>query len=240
MCVIYEGQGMNLFRRREQKMNLLSCRNIICITALALCLATVAPWASANIIPPGTSGGTPDFPLNPVGTQIADTGVLAFANAPVSGTIREVVIRDTATGFLDFEYAIHNTGDIIEHSSTFDYTGFITDVGYSSSTINLLGDLSSIVPLTVDRSPSGGTVSFDFGLPFAAGLDSFNLVIETNALYYTGGNLSVIDGATATVRGFAPTAAPEPASLALMGTGIVFCARLLRRKKKNAVAAIAV
>jgi hypothetical protein len=238
---------MNLFRRREQKMNLLSWRNTICLTVLALGLATLAPWASANVIPPGTALAPPDFPLIPVGSQIADTGVISFTNAPVSGSIREVVIKETGTGFLDFVYAIHNTGDTIEHSTTFDYTGFITDVGYDSTALtNLLGNTSSVVPITVDRSASGATVAFDFipsGLPFgfAAGLDSFNLVIETNASFYTGGNLNVIDGATATVRGFAPTATPAPASLALRGTGIVFCARLLRRKKKSAEAtAIAV
>ena len=219
-------------------MKLFSWRNTICVTVLALGLATVAPWASATPITPGTSG-PPDL-LIPAGAVVADTGIIGFANGLVSGLTREVVIRE-ASGFLDFVYAIHNSGpDNITRSTTSNFSTFTTDVGFNPLALtNLLGNAVSITPLTVDRSASGSTVGFNFGLlGFKPGLDSFNLVIETNALYFTGGNLSFIDGGTATVAGFAPTNSPEPASLALMGTGIVFCARLLRRKKKNAEAAI--
>jgi hypothetical protein len=223
-------------------MNLLGWRNTICVTVLALGLAAAAPWASANVIPPGGTN-VPDF-LSPVGTQLADTGTMSFSNGLVSGTTREIVLRDTVTGFLDFVYAIHNNGpDNIVRSTTAAFNNgavFITDVGYDpTSAVNLLGDVSSVFPLTVDRSSTGSTVGFNFGLVnFSPGMDTFNLVIDTNARYFTSGTLSFIDGGTGTVTGYAPTTAPEPASLALMGTGIVFCARLLRRKKKNAEVAI--
>jgi hypothetical protein len=144
---------------------------------------------------------------------------------------------------LDFIYAIHNnstSADGIVRSTTTDFTGFATDVGFNPSHLtDILGDPSSVIPTSVDRSLAGDTIGFNFGLlGFLPGTSSFDLIIETNASAYTAGNLNFIDGGTATVPGFAPTATPEPASLALMGTGIVFCARLLRRKKKNAEAAI--
>jgi hypothetical protein len=230
---------MNDFVSKErQNMKLFSWRNAICVTVLAFGLATVAPWASATPITPGTSG-PPDL-LFPIGSIVGDTGVVAFSNGLVSGSTREVVIRE-GSGFLDFVYAIHNNGpDNIVRSTTANYGTFLTDVGFDlTSLVNLLGDVSTVAPLTVDRNASGSTVGFNFGLlGFPPGTDTFNLVIETNAQFFTGGTLSFIDGGTATVAGFAPTNTPEPASLALMGTGIVFCARLLRRKKKTAEAAI--
>jgi hypothetical protein len=229
---------MNLFRRRDKKMNLFSWRNTIFVTVLALGMTAVAPWASANIIPPGGSN-LPDL-LIPAGTTLADTGIIPFANGLVSGLTREIVVQE-ASGFLDFVYAIHNSGpDNITRSTTANFGTFITDVGYDPlSLLNLIGNPATVFPLTVDRSATGSTVGFNFGLlNFIPGVDSFDLVIKTNAVYFTSGTLSFIDGGTATVAGYAPTAAPEPASLALMGTGIVFCARLLRRKKKNAEAAV--
>jgi hypothetical protein len=45
------------------------------------------------------------------------------------------------------------------------------------------------------------------------------LIISTNALNYTDGFSSVIDGGVMTVASFEPAApVPEPASLALLGT----------------------
>jgi hypothetical protein len=214
-------------------------------TTLALCLV-FATAASANIVPPSFT--LPPDLLTPIaaGPILGDTGVQTFTTGPLlSGTTREIVFTDLVTGNLDFVYAIHNNGtslDAITRSTTAIYTGFITDVGYdpTSTLSDLLGFPSSVIPNTVDRSLAGDTGGFTFGGPtvFLPGMSSLNLVIETNAHYFTGGVLNFIDGGTATVAGFAPTTAPEPASLALMGTGIVFCARLLRRKKKNAEAAI--
>jgi len=204
-------------------------------------MATFIPSASANAISPGGSGA-PDV-LAPAGTQIADTGTFTFTTGPfLSGTAREIVVQE-ATGTLDFIFAIHNnagSADSLGRSTTTDFTGFSTDVGYTLAPINLLGDVGFVIPTSVDRSLGGDTVGFNFGPPlgFPPGGDTLNLVIETNAIYYTAGQLNFIDGGVAAHAAFAPTTAPEPASLALMGTGIVFCARLLRRKKKNAAVAI--
>ena len=219
-------------------MNLLSWRNISWVS-LALCLV-FATAASANIIGPGGSGA-PDM-LSPSGIILADTGIETFTTGPfLSGTTREIVITDSITGDLDFIFAIHNDStstDGIGRSTTAAFTGYLTDVGYNPlSTIDLLGFVSTIIPTTVDRSFAGDTIGFNFGiLGFPPGASSFDLIIETNATQFSGGILNFIDGGVAQVPGFAPS--PEPASLALMGAGIVFCARLLRRKKKTAEAAI--
>src|ERR1700737_3151805 len=148
-----------LVSKERTKMKLFSWRNTICVTVLALGLATVAPWASATPITPGTSG-PPDL-LIPAGAVVADTGIIGFANGLVSGLTREVVIRE-ASGFLDFVYAIHNSGpDNITRSTTSNFSTFTTDVGFNPLALtNLLGNAVSITPLTVDRRASGSTVGF--------------------------------------------------------------------------------
>jgi hypothetical protein len=225
----------------------LSWRNIICITILALGLATAAPWASANVIAPGTAATFPDVlpGAGTAGTFLISTGPESFSSFPAptattgfTGTVTENVYYNAGNTFgggLDFVYAFSNlstSASVIDRTTTFDFGTFLTDVGYDPLN-SLVG--GTIAPVTVDRI-TGSVIGFN--MIVAPGFGTLDLVIETNAQYYQPGDITFQDGGVAAVAAFAPTSTPEPASLALMGTGIVFCARLLRRKKKNAEAAI--
>jgi hypothetical protein len=57
--------------------------------------------------------------------------------------------------------------------------------------------------------------------PFSLGETSPVLVISTNAMLFTAGNASVIDGGVTTVAAFEPAAVPGPASLLLLGGGLL-------------------
>jgi PEP-CTERM motif len=99
-----------------------------------------------------------------------------------------------------------------------------TLLGTIIGAVGISGGGQTLVALTVDFTSLPADFAAFLGTPTGAG--AVTTIDVTASGVVTNAGVNII-GAT-----------PEPASLALMGTGIIFCARLLRRKKKNAEAAI--
>ena len=182
---------------------------------------------------------------------MADTGNLAFTglnatnNTVYTGDLRELVVTDSLTGNLDFIYMIAVTGgpDAVGRMTTTNYTGFTTDVGYSSTpTTDLLGlgDTPAVAPDDISRGSGGNTVAFNFNIPsehLATGQETFLLVVKTNATTWGAGSTQVIDGGIATVQTFAPTT-PEPALAGvllggLFGAGLLITHRFRARRQSK-------
>ena len=115
-----------------------------------------------------------------------------------------------------------------ERFSMFNFTGFLVDVGTNP--------FGSHDPTTIDRSLNGPVIGFNFPASdeVVPGETTVLLVIETNALAYTNGFVSVQDGTAGFGFAYAPTAIPEPSSLALLGGGLTVVGALLRKFRSGA------
>ena len=193
------------------------------------------PAAKANTLAPGTSGSPDALPVGSFGSAVTvlasiDGGTFSatnpFTGLTISGTYDAYVLRtDVAgsglcVGCLDFEIQIDSsTGtENVGRVTTANFAGFTTDVGYNSLFTSTDGDNagSTVQPSSVDRNGTGTTIGFTLGpTGIGPGNSSDILVIETNATSFTTGGISLIDGATANVAGFAPTA-PEASSVTLL------------------------
>jgi len=200
--------------------------------------------AEATPLPPGGSvpvTGT----FFPGGTHLGSVYYEDQVSADLKVTVAAAVYRN-AGGTLDFYYQVTNNspvppGDQIHRLTGSSFVGFDTDVFFvlnGSAIACSACDGGSFVdgtqePETANRTLSGSVVGFNFpaGFDVDPGESSFVLLIRTNATFFNTGVVSVINSGTVTRDAFQP-AVPEPASLTLLGIGLLGTGAMMRRKRK--------
>jgi hypothetical protein len=144
-------------------------------------------------------------------------------------------------GTLDFYYQVSNDASsktsLGRESNTF-FDEFGTFVGFRTDGSTLTGAgftsaATDMAPVTADRA--AGVIGFSFDRAVTdkipPGFSSDVLIISTNATNWTMGNAEVLDGGSVTVAAFQPANVPEPATMALLGGGLLALAGIRRYRR---------
>jgi hypothetical protein len=198
---------------------------------LAICLTLVSPiaWAglvSSCLLTPGTSWVPPDDLGDAPGTMLAvKFAPFSFTTTAglTHGVLKAEVFRELG-GTLDFYYIVFNLPDSVTsvaRETHLNFAGWTTSAAFRSDGSQVPGFVDgNVPPSSADLDGSGSTVGFTFG-PILPNQRSRVVVISTNAFNFTTGQ-SMVDG-SGPLTTFQPTV-PEPASLLLLGSGLLVIA----------------
>src|SRR5262249_35201217 len=138
------------------------------------------------------------------------------------------------TGTLDFYYQIANnaaSATALARQSSTSFAGFLTQVAFRLDGGSLAGTAftngtAGIIPVTADRDSSATTVGFNFVPPppetkIPPETPSAVLVISTNAVNFSAGNATIIDGGVQTVASFQPSGGVPPTISKVFGAATV-------------------
>jgi hypothetical protein len=206
-------------------------------------LAAAAVFLAAS--PAGAVGLTLGAFASPTGTDVGADPSLAgvvladrvdnysFDGGAFTGTVQSRVVRSNTLGTLDFYWRVSSTTGSIG-SFRLGLPGFVAYEGdYRTDS------LGSVAPGSIYAfdAPNVGSVNFGFFRnPISDGAESYFMYLRSTATAFDYVGLMDVTNLTQTVISdlmmtYAPVAAPEPATAALLALGLVGVAA--RRRRRN-------
>lgn len=195
---------------------------VITVMGIAVVGGIFASRAGAVIINPGQT-------LTPAGNGAYSGTLIDDETHTIAASFLATVhsqVYQQSNGWLDFVYQFTNTaagGDGIETIALGSFNDLFTNADYQVGTGDTAPSVpGDVAPTQVQRSPlttsSADTINFYFPNYVEPGMTSDLLVIQTHATSFYEGNVSLLDSVGGNAQ--APVPVPEPATAALLTTGL--------------------